>query len=235
MASDTTAWMIRFALPDSGGLGSAGASIGPTLTESSTRGLHREWHHEAMGTPLTGRLLVAAPRLMDPNFLRTVLLVCRHDEDGALGLVLNRPTSVTVGEALPGWVEPLAPPNVVFLGGPVQPEMAVGLGGLRPAHAGRAESEQWTPIDERLGLVDLSGSPAVEVAALHRLRVFAGYAGWSAGQLDFEVASADWFVLPAEEGDSFTAAPVGLWRRVLHRQHGPLALFADFPPDPSLN
>jgi len=75
MASDTTAWMIRFALPDSGGLGSGGASIGPTLTESSTRRLHREWHHEAMGIPLTGRLLVAAPRLIDPNFLSTVVLV----------------------------------------------------------------------------------------------------------------------------------------------------------------
>jgi putative transcriptional regulator len=188
-----------------------------------------------MGTPLTGRLLVAAPRLVDPNFLRAVVLVCRHDEDGALGLVLNRLTSVTVGEALPGWVEPLAPPNVVFLGGPVQPEMAVGLGHLRPEHAGRAESEQWTPIDERLGLIDLSGSPAGQVGALDRLRVFAGYTGWSAGQLDLEVESADWFVLPTEKEDPFTAAPGGLWRRVLHRQRGPVALFADFPPDPSLN
>jgi putative transcriptional regulator len=188
-----------------------------------------------MGTLLIGRLLVAAPRLIDPNFLRTVVLVCRHDEDGALGLVLNRLTSVTVGEALPGWVEPLAPPNVVFLGGPVQPEMAVGLGRLRPEYAGRPESEQWTPVDQRLGLVDLSGSPAGQVGALDRLRVFAGYAGWSAGQLDAEVASADWFVLPTEEEDPFTAGPGGLWRRVLHRQRGPVALFADFPPDPSLN
>ncbi|HUU60925.1 MAG TPA: YqgE/AlgH family protein [Acidimicrobiia bacterium] len=235
MASDTTAWMIRFTLPDLGGFDSAGTSIGPTLPESRRRRFHPGWHHEAMGTPLTGRLLVAAPRLVDPNFLRTVVLVCRHDEDGALGLVLNRLTSVTVGEALPGWVEPLAPPNVVFLGGPVQPEMAVGLGRLRPEHAGRAESDQWTPIDQRLGLVDLSGSPAAEVGALDRLRVFAGYAGWSAGQLDLEVASVDWFVLPTEDEDPFTAGPGGLWRRVLRRQRGPVALFADFPPDPSLN
>ncbi len=188
-----------------------------------------------MGTPLTGRLLVAAPRLVDPNFIRAVVLVCRHDDDGALGVILNRLTSVTVGEALPDWVEPLAPPNVVFLGGPVQPEMAVGLGRLRPEHAGRAESEQWTPVDDRLGLVNLGSPPAEEVAVLDRLRVFAGYAGWSAGQLDFEVASGDWFVLAAEEDDPFTAGPGGLWRRVLHRQRGPLALFADFPPDPSLN
>ena len=189
----------------------------------------------AMGIPLTRSLLVAAPRLVDPNFLRAVVLVCRHDEDGALGLVLNRPTSVTVGEALPGWVEPLAPPNVVFLGGPVQPEMAVGLGLLLAEHAGRPESDEWTPIDDRLGLVNLGAAPAAEVGSLDRLRVFAGYSGWSAGQLDFEVSSADWFVLPVEDEDPFTAAPGGLWRRVLHRQRGPVALFADFPPDPSLN
>ena len=188
-----------------------------------------------MGAPLTGRLLVAAPRLIDPNFARTVVLVCRHDDEGALGLVLNRPTSVAVGEALPGWVEPLAPPNVVFLGGPVQPEMAVGLGRLRGEHSGRADTEEWTPIGDQLGLVNLGSSPAGEVGALDRLRVFAGYAGWSAGQLDFEVASADWFVLPALAEDHFTAAPGGLWRRVLRRQPGPVALFADFPLDPSLN
>lgn len=188
-----------------------------------------------MSASLSGRLLVAAPRLIDPNFARSVVLICRHDEDGGLGLVLNRPTSVAVGEALPGWVEPLAPPNVVFLGGPVQPEMAVGLGRLIPEQAGRVESDEWTPVDQRLGLVNLAAPPAAEVGALERLRVFAGYAGWSAGQLDFEVASADWFVLEAAEGDPFTGAPGGLWRRVLHRQRGPVALFADFPPDPSLN
>jgi putative transcriptional regulator len=166
-----------------------------------------------MGAQLTGRLLVAGPHLVDPNFARGVVLVCRHDEDGALGLVLNRPTSVTVAEALPSWMEPLAPPNVVFLGGPVQPEMAVGLGRLPAERAGRPESEEWTPVDDRLGLVNLGVPPAAEVGALAHLRVFAGYAGWSAGQLDFEVSSADWFVLPPEEEDPFTAAPGGLWRR----------------------
>lgn len=183
---------------------------------------------------LTGRLLIAGPRLIDPNFMRTVVLVCRHDEEGALGLILNRPTGVPVAEALPDWMEPLAPPNVVFLGGPVQPEMAVGLGRLHQVHAGRPDSDDWTPIDDRLGLVNLGAAPAAEVARLERLRVFAGYAGWSAGQLDFEVASGDWFVV-AEQFDAFTAAPEGLWRRALRRQPGTLRLFADFPADPSLN
>ena len=188
-----------------------------------------------MEASLTGRLLVAGARLVDPNFMRTVVFICRHDDDGALGVILNRPTGMPVADALPGWVEPLAPPSVVFLGGPVQPEMAVALGRLLPERAGRAESDEWTPIDERLGLVDLGASPADEAGALESLRVFAGYAGWGAGQLDFEVSSGDWWVLPADPDDPFTADPDGLRRRVLRRQPGPVALFADFPPDPSLN
>ena len=188
-----------------------------------------------MERSLTGRLLVAGPRLVDPNFVRTVVFLCRHDDEGALGVVLNHPTGIAVAEALPGWVEALAPPYVVFLGGPVQPEMAVALARLVPGRAGRAAGDEWTPVDDRLGLVNLSASPADEAASLESLRVFAGYAGWGAGQLDFEVSSGDWWVLPAEEEDPFTAAPGGLWRRVLRRQAGPVALFADFPPDPSAN
>ena len=188
-----------------------------------------------MEVSLTGRLLVAGPRLVDPNFTRTVVFVCRHDGDGALGVILNRPTGIAVADALPGWVEPLAPPHVVFLGGPVQPEMAVALARLTPEHAGRAESDAWTPINARLGLVDLASPPDDEVGPLESLRVFAGYAGWGPGQLDFEVSSGDWWVLPADDDDPFTAAPGGLRRRVLRRQPGPVSLFADFPPDPSIN
>jgi putative transcriptional regulator len=184
---------------------------------------------------LTGQLLVAGPRLVDPNFVQTVVFLCRHDAEGALGVVLNRPTGIAVADALPGWEEPLAAPHVVFLGGPVQPDMALGLGLLAPEWAGRADTDEWTPIDDRLGLVNLSADPAVEAGRLEQLRVFAGYAGWAAGQLDFEVASGDWWVLPADGSDAFTAAPGILRRRVLRRQAGPVSLFADFPPDPSLN
>jgi putative transcriptional regulator len=113
--------------------------------------------------------------------------------------------------------------------------MAVALAALAPGHAGRAESDAWTPAVDRLGLLNLSASPADELGALERLRVFAGYAGWGAGQLDFEVSSSDWWVLPAAAEDPFTAAPGGLWRRVLKRQPGPVSLFADFPEDPALN
>ncbi len=188
-----------------------------------------------MAVSLEGRLLVAGPGLIDPNFWRAVVLVCRHDDDGALGLILNRPAELPVGDLLPGWVEALAGPEVVFVGGPVEPEMAVALARLLPEYAGRAESDTWTPIDDRLGLLDLSVTPGDEVGALESLRVFAGYAGWTDGQLDFEVASGDWFILDSRPDDPFSGEPVDLWRTVLRRQHGHLAFFADFPPHPSLN
>jgi putative transcriptional regulator len=185
-----------------------------------------------MAESLTGRLLVAAPQLIDPNFARTVVLVCRHDdEDGALGLILNRPTDIAVGDHLPGWVEVVSRPEVVHLGGPVQPEVAIGLGRCRPGF----EPPGWTMVAGRLGMVDLSGSPAEATAALEALRVFAGYAGWSAGQLDFEASSGDWFSVPPGPDDVFPARAEQLWREVLRRQPSELALYADFPPDPSLN
>ncbi len=188
-----------------------------------------------MVVSLTGKLLLAGPRLIDPNFWRTVVLVCRHDDEGALGLILNRPSDLFVGEPLPGWVEPLSPPGVVFFGGPVEPEMAVALARLLPAHADRPESDTWTPIDKQLGLLDLSVTPGDEVGMIESLRVFAGYAGWTDGQLDFEVASGDWFVLDSSSEDAFCDEPLALWRAVLRRQQGHLAFFADFPPHPSLN
>ncbi len=178
----------------------------------------------------TGALLVAAPQLVDPNFFRAVILVCSHDDNGSLGVILNRPTDAPVAEFLPAWVVHLAPPDVVFVGGPVQPEVAVALARRPP---GVAPAEGWTPVAGGVGLLDLS----VEDAApdLVELRVFSGYAGWSAGQLEAEISAGDWFVVAGEPADSFTDDPEHLWREVLRRQPTTLARFAHFPPDPSLN
>jgi len=186
------------------------------------------------GTPaptLTGRLLVAGPSLFDPNFLRTVVLICRHDSDGALGLILNRRTDIAVGDHLPGWTEALAPPAVVFVGGPVEPQVAIGLG-LRKY---RTEPPGWTAVADSLGLVDLSEAPGLVTGHLERLRVFSGYAGWSAGQLDFEASSGDWLIIEPEATDAFREDPDDLWRGVLRRQQGELRLYADYPLDPSAN
>jgi putative transcriptional regulator len=180
---------------------------------------------------LTGRLVVATPLLDDPNFERAVVLVLDHDEDGALGVVLNRASGVPVGETLDRWAELVADPPVVFGGGPVEPTAVVALGRAVPG----VTSDGSTAILERIQLVDLDRDPVLAAADLERVRVFAGYAGWAPGQLELEIAQGAWFAVDAEPLDVFTDDPEGLWHAVLGRQRGELKLFATFPDDPSMN
>lgn len=170
---------------------------------------------------LTGCLLVASPTLTDPNFAATVVFIIHHDGGGAVGVVLNRPTALTL-EPLPGgW----ATGSAVFSGGPVEPEIAIGLVESDDFHNG------WERVADRLWLADLEG-PA---AAVSRIRIFSGYAGWGSRQAESEIARGDWVVAEATTDDVFTAAPSDLWRSVLRRQRGPARLLAAYPLDPSLN
>jgi putative transcriptional regulator len=186
---------------------------------------------------LAGRLLVATPMLGDPNFRRTVVLVVEHEaEQGTLGVVLNRPTNVRVGQVLEPWTDLATSPSVVFSGGPVAPNSALALA-LVP---GTDEPVGWHPLDgtptmARLGLVDLDAPPGLIAPAVASLRVYAGYAGWSAGQLQAEIEEGAWYVLPAEPDDAFSAEPDRLWAAVLRRQGGELAYVATYPDDPGLN
>jgi putative transcriptional regulator len=175
-----------------------------------------------------GALLVATPRLVDPNFSGTVVLVCALDAGGGLGLVLDRPTAEPAARHLPAWGAHLATPGMVFVGGPVQPETAIGLVEADPA----AVLPALSPVADGLGLYDLEAGPAEGITAV---RVFSGYAGWGPGQLEEEVEAGDWFVLDLEPGDPLTADPSGLRERVLRRQGPPLSLYASYPSDPALN
>ncbi|MCW2620484.1 MAG: hypothetical protein JWL64_86 [Frankiales bacterium] len=184
-----------------------------------------------------GRLLVATPDLTDPSFHRTVVLLLQHTpQDGALGVVLTRPSDTPLGAVLPTWVDRAAEPDVVFHGGPVQPEAAICLGRTAP---GTPAAPSYAPLvrpdgerDPQLGTVDLD---ALEVPGLRTIRVFAGYAGWVTGQLEGEVAAGAWWVLDALPGDAFDAHPARLWGQVLRRQGLPLALASSAPDDPRLN
>ncbi len=180
---------------------------------------------------LTGRLLVATPALKDPHFERTVVLLVAHEETGALGVVLNRATEVPVGEVLNGWDAMAAQPSVVFEGGPVQPEAAICLARARPG----AEPDGFSRVEGVVGTVDLSGDPETLTGELDRLRIFAGYAGWDAEQLESEIDDGAWFVLDALPGDAFMPQPDDLWAMVLRRQGGLMAAVATFPADPTLN
>jgi putative transcriptional regulator len=181
---------------------------------------------------LTGRLLLATPTLRDPTFRRTVVLVLNHDDDGALGVVVNRPLQVEVAAVLPDWQPYLTAPAVLFQGGPVSLDSALGLVAV--------PGDDDEPLGVRriigsLGLVDLDTPPEVVVAELSGLRIFAGYAGWSEGQLESEISEGAWYVVDGEARDAFSDAPEDLWRTVLRRQGGDLAMVATYPEDPSLN
>lgn len=181
---------------------------------------------------LTGSLLVSTPALRDPTFHRTVVLLLDHRDDGALGVVLNRPMQVEVAAVLPPWQPWATAPAVLFQGGPVALESALGIVGV-PGDG--PEPPGVRRIDGSLGLVDLDGDPVVVAPALSGLRVFAGYAGWAPGQLEREVGEGSWYVLLAEPRDAFTDAPGELWRTVLRRQRGDLAFVASYPEDPERN
>lgn len=176
-----------------------------------------------------GKLLIATPKLVDPNFGRTVIYMCAHDENGALGVVLNRPLDeVDAGEHLPQWTEFLAAPAVMFHGGPVEPGAAIGLGRWGPP-------EPSAGTRDTIGMVNLNLTPEDVPGILRRLRVFLGYAGWGSEQLESEIAEGAWFVVDALPGDPFRDDPDSLWRDVLRRQKNHLAMFAWYPANPSLN
>ena len=178
-----------------------------------------------------GRLLVATPSLVDPNFAHAVVLLLDLDE-GALGVVLNRPSPVQVAEVLPGWDSVLAGPDVLFQGGPVATDSALAVGGLRP---GDDEPVGFQRLFGRTGIVDLDAPAEILVPALSEMRVFAGYAGWGAGQLEAEIEEGSWYVLPAAPGDLFATDPERLWAHVLRRQPGELAWVSTCPLDPGMN
>jgi len=182
-------------------------------------------------TSLRGRLLVSTPGLRDPNFDRTAVIVLEHDPDGALGLVLNRASRTRVSEVLPAWQGIACDPDVVFVGGPVDASAAICLGSCRPG----ATSEAIQPVSPFLGVVDLDSDPALLTHLVAHVRVFSGYAGWGAGQLDEELEAGGWFVVDALPGDPFSPTPATLWQAVLRRQPGRLALFSTYPEDPSHN
>jgi putative transcriptional regulator len=179
-------------------------------------------------TSLRGHLLVAGPGLVDPNFRRTVVLVGEHGEEGAMGLVLNRPTPATVHEAVPPLAELVDPEELVWAGGPVQPQAIVVLGEFdEPERAA-------TLVIGSVGFLPAEVEPET-IGTLSRTRVFAGYAGWGPGQLENELAEESWIVEPAVPDDVFCDAPGELWSIVLRRKGGPYELLSLMPPDPSLN
>ncbi|HEX3461185.1 MAG TPA: YqgE/AlgH family protein [Acidimicrobiales bacterium] len=192
---------------------------------------------------LSTHLLVASPRLEDPNFARRVILILEHGEHGALAVVLNKPGGVGVDEVLPEWHPLATPPAELFTGGPVARNAVIGLARLRIEDNGSdpellAPPEGWRPLIpdvHPVGTIDLAAGPATMTDVILGVRLFSGYAGWDAGQLEGEIDEGSWYVVRAEPGDPVSADPEGLWQRVLRRQGGSLAVVSGYPIDPATN
>jgi putative transcriptional regulator len=175
---------------------------------------------------LQGQLLVSSPALVDPNFRRTVVLVGHHDEEGALGVVLSRPSSIRAADAVPELAE-IAGDEVVYNGGPVEPSSYLVLAEFEDVDDAAAI------VTGTVGFVAIGTAP--EELAVRRLRVFVGYSGWGPGQLEDELGESSWIVVPAEPDDAFVPDPDELWRDVLARKGSDYALIATMPFNPRLN
>jgi putative transcriptional regulator len=178
---------------------------------------------------LRGHLLIAGATLPDPNFARSVVLICQHGEEGALGLVLNRPGELVIGDVAPELADLTGPQALIGVGGPVQPDALLVLGEFEDA------SFAGMPVIGRVGLMGEGLEIPDLVSVTVRARAFAGYAGWGPGQLDAELEREDWFIAPAGVDDIFDPDADELWSRVLERKGGHYRLVARMPIDPSVN
>ena len=181
-----------------------------------------------IGAPSKSRLLVATPRLEDPSFRRTVVLMVEHTAEGSIGIVLNRPSPLAVSDVLPRWGARCGEEVHLLLGGPVEPDALLAV--AVAAH----EEEGCTRLGGMLSLIDLGADPDDISADLAPVLVFSGYAGWGSGQLLAELREGSWWVFDSSP-DDLSADPAELWHSVLARQRGAVALLREYPDDPNVN
>jgi len=179
-------------------------------------------------TSLQGQLLISSGGLYDPNFRHTVILVGEHTEAGALGVVLNRPLPVTVAESVPPLADLVPEGESLFQGGPVSQGQPVLLADFFDGED--ADLRVFASIGFLIGDVAEGAG-----RGLRQARIYSGYSGWDAGQLESELAQDAWIVGPARVEDVFTHEPQALWSRVLRRMGPDFDLLSRMPYDPSLN
>lgn len=177
-----------------------------------------------------GRLLVATPLIGDPNFERTVVFLLAHDDDGAFGVICNRATDTPVEDVVAAWREVATAPAVLFFGGPVAQDSVIGLAACHDADI----SVPGVVVGD-VATVDLHAVPPSVGGATVGLRLFAGSANWGPGQLEDEIAEGSWWPVDGGAHDVLSTDPSTLWSRVLRRQPGQVAWFANHPENPTAN
>jgi putative transcriptional regulator len=181
-----------------------------------------------------GTLLLANTDLFEPTFRRSVIYIVEHNDGGTLGVVLNRPSETAIYNVLPQWTDLAAKPKSMFIGGPVKRDAALCLGTLRVG-ADPEGVEGLRHVAGRVVMVDLDADPEMIATLVEGVRIFAGYSGWTIGQLEGEIERDDWIVLSALPSDVLVQPRVDLWSRVLRRQPLALAMLATHPIDLSRN
>lgn len=192
------------------------------------------FRQSSIDSVVPGSLLLAGTSLLEPIFRRTVVYVVENNDGGTLGVVINRPTETPIGVGLPQWVELCEPADVFYLGGPVKLEGALCLGVLKPG-VSIDGADGVTRVSGRVVMIDVDADPSPFVAALESARIFVGYAGWTFGQLDGELARDDWMVFTSHPEDVLVPVDTDLWGQVLRRQPMPWALLATHPIDTDRN
>lgn len=179
-----------------------------------------------------GQLLIADAQLTGGIFAQSVVLVLDSDADGALGVILNEVSETPLTAVLPDWPDVVTGPESLFHGGPVSPNGAICLASVADPSE---EPPGWRRLFSSIGLLHLDTPIEIVTGAYQDVRIFAGYAGWSPGQLESEVAEGGWHPVPATYDDVFTTQPQNLWRTVLRRQANELSLLSTWTEDPELN
>ncbi|TSD99279.1 YqgE/AlgH family protein [Skermania sp. ID1734] len=175
-----------------------------------------------------GSILVASTDLLEPTFRRTVIYIIEHNEGGSLGVVINRPSDTAVHNVLPQWAQLAAKPRALFIGGPVKRDAAVCLAVLRVG-ADITGASGLRRVDGRVAMVDLDSDPSEIAPLVEGIRVFAGYSGWTFGQLEGELDRDDWMVLSGLASDLLAPPRTDIWASVLRRQPHPLSMLATHP------
>jgi putative transcriptional regulator len=181
-----------------------------------------------------GSLLLANTDLLEPTFRRSVIYVVEHNDGGTLGVVLNRPSETAVYNVLPQWATLAAKPKTMFIGGPVKRDSALCLGQLR-AGVEAHDLPGLRHVSGRMVMVDLDADPESIAPHVEAVRIYAGYSGWTIGQLEGEIERDDWMVLSALPADVLYDRRTDLWARILRRQPLALAMLATHPIDISRN
>jgi putative transcriptional regulator len=178
---------------------------------------------------LRGQLLIASPTLLDPNFHRTVVLIAEHTDDGAMGVVLNRPSDTSVSEAAPQIGPLVGDEEPVFVGGPVSPEGIIVL-----AEFDDPENAAMVVLED-VGFASANADFEALSGGTRRARAYAGHAGWGPGQLEAEIEEEAWIVEPPRREELFSEDAERLWNAVLERKGGHYVLLGRMPLDPSMN